>query len=88
MAKLDTPITATIRTNFTPEFSFNPLQKVAPAPGLRSALMRLVQPSIDVDLPIVGRTHYAPYGEPTGWGIFAFAIVLFLALYGAFRLLK
>lgn len=88
MASPTAQITATFKTNFTPEFSFNPLQKVAPAPGLRTAIMKLIQPSIDLDLPIVGKTHYAPYGEPTGWGLFLLAALLLLSAYGAWKLLK
>lgn len=75
-----------VRSNFSPTVTFDPT-KVDTSP-LRGGILKLLQPSIDVNIPIVGNKHYAPYGEPTGWGVLVFAIVIALALYGTYKLLK
>ncbi len=75
----------TIRTNFTPPITLNPISK-SDAKGVSKTLFALFQPAIDGELPIVGRIHYAPNGEPTQMGVLFFAVVLLLAIYGAYKL--
>lgn len=91
MARNSTPTEITVRTNFTPDISFDPL---APKPAgddiadLSKTVLRFVKPSFDIQVPGLGRKHYAPYGEPTQAGLIVSVIVLGLAAYGLWRLLK
>lgn len=77
----------TIRTNFTPAFTFNPISKTS-ATGAKDFLFKLLRPSVDTSLPLLGDHHYAPAGEPTGYGLAVMGGVLALALYGAFKLTR
>lgn len=77
----------TVRTNFTPPFTFNPFSKSELKEGGLS-ITKILQPSIDGVLPIVGEVHYAPNGQPTGYGEMVLALIVGLAVYGAFRLIK
>lgn len=76
--------TLTIRTNFTPPVTINPLSKTD-ATGLRKVLLSLFQPAVDGELPIVGNIHYAPAGDPTGYGLYVMAAIALLAVIGAYQ---
>lgn len=75
----------TFRTNFTPPVTINPLSKVDVKPGFD--LLSILQPSVDGNLPIIGRVHYAPKGEPSGYGLAIASVTFALAIYGLFHLL-
>lgn len=77
----------TIRTNFTPPITFNPFQK-AEIKKTGVSLLSIIQPAIDTDLPIIGENHYAPHGEPTGFGTILVIAVAGLAAYGAYKLVS
>ena len=76
----------TIRTNFTPDITFNPFSKASPE--TKNLILDILQPSIDGTLPIVGEIHYAPHGDPTSSGLIALIGVGMLALYGAYKLIR
>lgn len=73
----------TIRTNFTPPFTFDPTDK----PQGSSALMKLIQPSVSGDFPIIGDVHFEPYGKPNEWGLVVLYAVVILALYGLYKII-
>lgn len=86
-----------ITTRLNPPVEFDPFQKSGP--GSTGPLMRKVlawlKPAVDTNL--FGRpVHYAPFGEPDpsqGRALLhvataALAVVLILAVYGAWRLVK
>lgn len=75
--------TLTFETNFTPPITLNPLSKSQIDSDL---ILKILQPVISGELPIVGDIRYAPEGEPTGWGRLVFFVVIALALFGAFKL--
>jgi hypothetical protein len=76
----------TARTNFTPTLTFD---TAAPAKSAGSSLLKIVKPSVDVELfKGSAPAHLAPYGEPTGWGVFFVYGFAGLAAYGAFQILK
>lgn len=69
-----------IETNVTPPiFIGDPLR------GGGGADLSWLQPKITGDIagiPVV----YAPYGEPSGYGMIVFGAVILLAIYGAIRI--
>lgn len=73
----------TVKTNFSPPFTFDPLASGQGAKGI----LALIRPTVDISLPVVGNQHYAPYGEPTEYGVLLLGVVGALALYGAYKLL-
>lgn len=78
----------TIRTNITPPFVFDTSGK-SPAAGAGGELLKLIQPSINADLPApIGPLHYAPAGEPSGFGMIVLSLIVGLALYGAYKLIR
>lgn len=75
----------TIKTNFSPPISFDPLaKKEIQKTGF--SFIEILRPSIDLELPVVGKIHYAPAGEPTGYGFLIGIAVGLLALFGAYTL--
>lgn len=73
----------TIQTNFSPAVTFDPKTRKQ---GL--SLLSIIQPSVDIDLPVVGNFHYAPYGEPNGFGVFVLIAIAALAIYGAYKIIN
>lgn len=76
----------TFRTNFTPPITLNPFSK-SEVKEAGFSFSKLLQPSVDGVLPIIGEVHYAPNGEPSGYGVALVAVVAALALYGTYKLI-
>jgi hypothetical protein len=75
-----------IVTNFTPALTVDTSVKKVDKSG--SLLLRLVSPSVTVDLGALGSAHYAPYGEPSQFGWSVLLVILGLAVYGLFKLIS
>lgn len=75
-----------LRSNFTPDISLDlSRSRIGKA---KSKLFQLFQPSFDLDVPVLGKYHYAPFGEPSGWGLAVFSLAAGLAIFGAFVLFR
>ena len=81
------PVLITIQTNFTPPLTLNPLSK-SDVKGGKNFLTTILQPSIDANLPILGNVHYAPAGEPSGYGVIILVAIGALAAYGLYKIIK
>lgn len=77
----------TIRTNFTPPITFDADNKQDSRGGI-NALLKLLKPSIDGTVPILGNVHRAPWGEPTQFGGFIAFGIIALAAFGAYHFVK
>lgn len=76
-----------VKTNFTPKISYD---SSAPSSGASAKILTLLKPSLDVQHPLFGNKvhHFAPYGEPSGWGLFILASLAGLCAYGGYELVR
>ncbi len=80
-------LAVTVKTNFSPAYSFDPTVKQQTS-GVAGAILKVVKPSFDFSVPVLGNLHWAPYGEPNGAGEIGLVVVALLAVYGLYKLLK
>jgi hypothetical protein len=76
----------TVKTNFTPPFTYDDSQ---PPSGASGMILKLLQPSVSWSgVPLIGDGERAPYGEPSGWGLFVLLLAVGLAGYGGYEAVR
>jgi hypothetical protein len=76
----------TVRTNFTPTFTYD---STTPPSGASGILQKLLQPSVvATDVPLIGDVDYTPYGPPSEWGLLLLLSLAGLTAYGGYALAR
>lgn len=79
----------TIKTNLMPAITFDPFLKKKEPAAPSTPILKILRPTIEYDLPVVGKGRYAPWGNAVeGLGGLLVYGVLAMAVFGALSLFQ